>query len=103
MEKANKMNMEASNKVQKEIGDTLEEVNRYWVARAKSEVELMSDLFGKLTGAKSIPDATAVYQEWIGGRMQRFTDDSQKFAADCQKLTSTWTKLAGNGVLTGSS
>jgi len=103
MEKANKMNMEAANKVQKDIGDTLEEANRYWAARAKSEVELMTDLFGKLTGAKSIPEATAAYQEWAGGRMQRFADDSQKFVADCQKFASTWTRLAGNGGLPGSS
>jgi hypothetical protein len=86
-------NMEGLTKIQKEFGGAFEETSRYWSDRAKSEAEFASDLVAKLSGARSIPDATTVYQEWLGRRMERLAEDSQKFAADCQKLTTEWTKL----------
>ena len=95
-----KANVESLSAIQKEFGDTFEEANRHWLARAKSE--FASELVTKLASTQSIPDATAVYQEWMGRRMQRLADDSQKCAADCQKLANAWTKVAGNGNLRGS-
>ena len=86
-------NMESMARVQKEIGSAFEDTSRYWSDRAKSEAELASDLVAKLSGARSLPDATAVYQEWLGHRMERLAEDGQKFVADCQKLTTEWTKL----------
>lgn len=88
-------------KIQKELGDTFQEANRYWLVRAKSETDCVSDLVAKLPSARSIPDATSVYQEWMGHRMQRLCEDSQKFVADCQKLTSDWTNAISNGALKG--
>jgi hypothetical protein len=103
-----KANMQALTTIQKELGDTIEEANRHWLARAKSEAELASDLMAKLAHlmaklahTQSIPDATAVYQEWLGHRMQRLAEDGQKCVADCQKLASTWTRLATNQNLKG--
>ena len=98
-----KANMQALTTIQKELGDTIEEANRHWLARAKSEAELASDLIAKLAHTQSIPDATAVYQEWLGHRMQRLAEDGQKCVADCQKLASTWTRLATNQNLKGTS
>jgi hypothetical protein len=97
-----KANMESLTAIQKELGDTFEEANRHWLARAKSEAEFASELVTKLARTQSIPDATAVYQEWIGHRLQRLAEDGQKCAADCQKLASAWAKVAGNGDLKGS-
>ena len=97
-----KANVESLTAIQKEFGDTFEEANRHWLARAKSEADFASELVTKLASTQSIPDATAVYQEWMGRRMQRLADDSQKCAADCQKLANAWTKVAGNGNLKGS-
>jgi hypothetical protein len=97
-----KVNMESLTAIQKELGETFDEANRHWMARAKSEAEFASELVTKLARTQSIPDATAVYQEWMGHRMQRLADDSQKCAADCQKLASAWTKAMGSGDLKGS-
>ena len=97
-----KANMESLTAIQKELGDTFEEANRHWLERAKSEAESASELVSKLARTQSIPDATAVYQEWIGRRMRRLADDSQKCAADCQKLANAWTKVAGSSDLKGS-
>jgi hypothetical protein len=54
-----KANMQTLTAIQKELGDTIEEANRHWLARAKSEAELASDLMAKLAHTQSIPDATA--------------------------------------------
>ena len=97
-----KANVESLTAIQKEFSDTFEEANRHWLARAKSEAEFASELVTKLASTQSIPDATAIYQEWMGRRMQRLADDSKKCAADCQKLANAWTKVAGNGNLKGS-
>jgi hypothetical protein len=88
-----KTNMESMARVQKEIGSAFEDTNRYWSDRTKSEAEFASDLVAKLSGARSLPDATAVYQEWLGHRMERLAEDGQKFVGDCQKLTTEWMKL----------
>jgi hypothetical protein len=98
-----KANVEALTTTQKELSDTIEEANRHWMTRAKSEADFASALFAKLVHTESIPDATAVYQEWLGHRMQRLAEDGQKCVADCQKLASTWTRLAANHDLKGTS
>jgi hypothetical protein len=97
-----KANVQAVTKTQKELAGAFEETNRYWLTRAKSGADLASDLVAKLGAAQSLPDATAVYQEWLEQRMQRFAEDSQKFVDECQKLTSAWTNLASIGALKGS-
>jgi hypothetical protein len=66
-----KLGAENFAKIQKELNDFLEETNRHWIARAKSEAEFASELMTKLTNAQSIPDTAAVYQEWVTQRMQR--------------------------------
>ena len=92
-----KMNAENFSKVQKELGEIFEEANRHWMARAKSETDLASDLIAKLANTRSIPDVAAIYQEWVTQRMQRLAEDSQKFVSDSQKLVSAWTKAVSSG------
>ena len=67
-------NMEAVTRIQKEVGGAFEETTRYWSDRTKSEAELASDLVANLSGARSLPDATALYQEWLGHRMERLAE-----------------------------
>jgi hypothetical protein len=54
---------------QKELLDALERMNEYWFARAKSEAELVTSVANKLASARSMPDLTGVYQDWLGQRM----------------------------------
>ena len=88
--------------VQKELTDTLEAANRHWLERVKSETESASALMTKLRATRSVPDATAVYQDWFGQCMQRLAEDSRKGFTDGQKMISTWTKLVSNGWSNGS-
>jgi hypothetical protein len=94
-----KLGAENFAKIQKELNDFLEETNRHWIARANSEAEFASELMTKLTNARSIPDAAAVYQEWITQRMQRLAEDNQKILSDSQKFLTACTKLAAGGAV----
>jgi hypothetical protein len=81
----------------KEFLDALEQINEHWFARAKSEAEFANATANKLAAARSMPDMTIVYQDWIGQRMQRYVEDSNHILADVQKLVQTGTRLAQNG------
>ena len=83
--------------VQKELLDTLEEINEHWFARAKSEAEFAAAMANKLAAARSMPDLTTVYQAWFGQRMQRCVEDSNHVIADVQNLMRTGSRLAQNG------
>jgi len=82
---------------QKELLDTLEQINEHWLARAKSEAEFATTTANKLVSARSVPDVTSVYQDWFGQRMQRCVEDSNHVFADIQKLMRTGTRLVQNG------
>ncbi len=92
-----KLGAENFAKIQSALHHILEETNRHWIERAKSEAELASELMAKLANVRSVPDAATIYQEWATQRMQRLAEDTQKFFADSQKIASAWTKL-GSGV-----
>lgn len=82
---------------QKELLDTLEEINEHWFARAKSEAEFTTAMANKIAAARSMPDMATLYQDWFGQRMQRCVEDSNHAVADVQKLIRTGTRLAQNG------
>jgi hypothetical protein len=77
----------------RELSDIFEETNRYWSARAKSELEFAPELMAKLTNARSIPGRdsclsgmglptnAAAYR-----RQSTIFSDSQKFLTACTKL-----------------
>jgi hypothetical protein len=84
--------------IQKELLDTLEQINEHWFARAKSETEFATAMANKLAAVRSMPDMTNIYQDWFGQRMQRCVEDSNHVIADVQKLIWTGSRLAnGNG------
>jgi Phasin protein len=82
---------------QKDLLDALERMNEYWFARAKSEAELVTTVANKLASARSMPDLTSVYQDWLGQRMQRYVEDSNHVFDDVQKLLQSGTRVAHNG------
>lgn len=82
---------------QKELLDTLEQINEHWLDRARSEAEFASTITNKLVSARSVPDVTSVYQDWLGQRMQRCVEDGNRVFADIQKLMRTGTRLVQNG------
>jgi hypothetical protein len=84
---------------QKEPLDALEQMNAHWFARAKSEAEFATTMANKLASARSMPDMTSVYQDWLNQRMQRYVEDSNHVLGDVQKFFQTSAQMArtGNG------
>jgi Phasin protein len=62
--KAGQKQVEAISAMQADVFKELQEMGEYWTARAKSETDLASELLGKLTNARSIPETATAYQEW---------------------------------------
>jgi hypothetical protein len=82
---------------QRELLDSLEQMNAHWFARAKSEAEQASMLAGRLASARSMPDVTDVYRDWLSRRMQRYVDDTNHVLLDVQKFIETGTRMMQNG------
>jgi hypothetical protein len=86
-----------------EIIETFGEVSREWMARAKSETGLASELVDKLTAARSFAETTTAYGEWMARRMELCAEDGRRFWADTtQKFMEAGTRLLSNG-MTGAS
>jgi hypothetical protein len=98
-----KKQVDAVIEMQKEFVKSMEEANRAWAARVKAETDLAAEFSGKLTAARSIPEAAAIYQEWMGKRMELFAEDSQRFVADIQKFAASAARLLPKGWPGGSS
>jgi hypothetical protein len=84
--KLGKDQTEALTALQKELMQSYEEAGRAWTERVRSEMELWTELGKKLTSTRSVPEAVEIYKQSLTRRMQMATEDSQKFAADCQKI-----------------
>ena len=87
--KAGQKQADAVVDVQRDMSKLFEQAQKDWMARVELERTLASELAGKLTAAKSLPDVAQAYQEWWGNRIKAMTEDSQKFFADSQKFMAT--------------
>jgi phasin protein len=88
--------------MQKELLDTYEQASRAWLARARSEVDLWTELATKLAATRSMPEALGTYQECVTQRMQMAAEDGRQMSEGCQKLLQTFTRPLPNGWPTGS-
>ncbi len=88
--------------MQKELLDAYEQASRAWLARAKSEAELWSDLAAKLSASKTFPDALGAYQECVSQRMQMTAEDGRRLFDECQKITQKITQSFSGGWPSGS-
>jgi Phasin protein len=94
-----KQRLDALLAMQKELMETLQEVNRRWFDRLQSEMTLASEFAEKLSAVHSIPETATVYQEWASKRMEMAADDAKRLLADSQKLAETGMHLVSNGRL----
>ena len=83
--------------VQKELLDAYEQMNRAWLARVKSEVDLWSELATKLTASRSIPEAMTAYQEFVTERMQMAAEDGRRSYDDYQASEADWQRPSNRG------
>jgi hypothetical protein len=96
--KAGKGQAEALTALQKELMEAYEEAGRAWTERARTELELWSELGKKLTATQSMPEAVQIYQQSLTRRMQMASEDSQKLAADWQKLAQKFARTFSPGL-----
>jgi hypothetical protein len=89
--------VEAMAGIQKEFMKSFEEGSQLWAARVQAEAALATEFGGKLAAARSLPETTAILQEWMTRRMALLAEDSQRFAADMEKLMSAATRLMPPG------
>ena len=79
--------------MQKEFLHTVESANRDWLSRAQSEAKLASDFVGKLTAARSIPDANLACQECAARQFEMFAEDGRRLWTNSQKLVETGMRI----------
>lgn len=96
-----KMRVDEFVKVQKELLEKLQEMNRQWFGRLQSEVNVASEFASKLRTVRSIPDAAMVCQEWMSQRFDMMTDDGERLFADIQKFIEAGSRLMANGSRSG--
>ena len=93
-----KKQYEAAFAMQRELLDTLEQMNHAWFARAQSEIDLAAEFFGKVAETRSIPDVATACQECISKQLEMFSEDSRRMLADGEKLLRAGTRhLAESG------
>src|SRR5262245_44748528 len=92
-----KKQVEAMSDMQQELMSSIEQMNREWAARIKAETDLASEFVGKLSAARSVPDTTSIYQEWLSRRMEMFAEDSRRFVADSQKFMAATSRMLSGG------
>jgi Phasin protein len=88
--------------MQKELLDAYEQASRAWLARAKSEADLWSELATKLSASRTFPDALGAYQECVSQRMQLTAEDGRRLFDECQKITQKITQSLSGGWSSGS-
>jgi hypothetical protein len=83
--------------MQTEQFEKLQELSQSWFDRMESEATLASEFTSKLTAARSLPEAAAVYQEWATRHMEMAAEDGKRILADGQKLAETAVRWLSNG------
>jgi len=97
MTEMGKKNIEEFVNVQTELLNKLQEANRQWFDRAKSEADLASELASKLSAARSIPEAMAACQKWSTRRFEMMAEDGKHLMEDGQKLFEIGARLFSDG------
>jgi hypothetical protein len=87
----------STNPAGSEFFNTLQEMRRYWMARATAEIELSLKLSKKLTDAHSVPDAIAAYQEWLNEEMGARAEDTRLLMSSGQKFTDATSRFLSSG------
>jgi len=82
---------------QEELVKAFEDVGREIMSCATAEMERGLKLSKKLTGAQSVSDALAAYQEWLSEEMSARSEDARRFMTHGQKFMSAGTRAVSNG------
>jgi hypothetical protein len=93
-----KKQLEAFAETQKQFWETAGKMNQAWLDQSQSEAALVSEFLNKLAAARSVPDAMAVYQEFMSRQLQMVADSGRRIVDDCGSLVRAFPAArAGNG------
>jgi Phasin protein len=93
-----KKSMEEFAKAQSDLWTTMQDAQRHWFDRMRSEAKLASEFAHKVTNCRSIPDAVAACQEWTGRRFEMMVDDSKHLLTDSQKVMERGARFLSDGL-----
>jgi len=88
---------DAAVQTQNELMKTFEDVGREIMSCAAAEMERGLKLSKKLTGAQSVSDALAAYQEWLSEEMTARSEDARRFMTHGQNFMNAGTRAVSNG------
>jgi hypothetical protein len=91
-----KQNFDTFAAIQKQALDALAKANQEWIDCAKQEAKLTSTLAQKVTTAKSIPEATAAWQEWVSQQIDLISGQAKKAFDETQNFTKTYAQIVNN-------
>jgi Phasin protein len=92
-----KKRMDDIARAQETLFTKFQDVNRRWLERWQAEASLLSDFGAKLTAARSLPEATAAYQELTTKQLQMINEDAKQLMADGQTLAEAGARMFSNG------
>ena len=92
-----KQRVEDMIKLQAELFEYLQEMNRDWFARMQSEAVMASEFITKLAAARSFPETAAVCQEWTNRCTELLAQDGQRLFADTKKMMEAGARVLANG------
>jgi hypothetical protein len=88
--------------LQKDMFDTLAEMNQRWLGRTTAEANLASELGARLAAARSLPESAEACQQWMAQRVKMAAEDGQRLATDSQKFMQATARMFANGWSGGS-
>jgi hypothetical protein len=74
---------------QSELLEKIQKVNHDWLERMQLEATVASEFATRMTSARSVPEAAAVWQEWALRRMEMAAEDGKRLLANSQKFMET--------------
>jgi hypothetical protein len=87
----------AITELQKEFIDSLNGMTQAWAARVTAEVDLAAAFVETLATSRSMPDAAAACQSWMGKRMELIFEDGRRLAAENQKVMTATARFFASG------
>src|SRR5215813_4293227 len=90
-------NLETLGAIQKQFLDAATKANQSWMDYANKGAGLTSDLTKVVTNAKSMPEATAAFQDWTSKQIELITSQTRKVIEDTQHFTQACAQIVSNG------
>jgi hypothetical protein len=82
---------------QPELLEKIQKINRDWLERMQLEATVASEFATRMTEARSVPEAAAIWQEWASRRMEMAAEDGKRLLENSQQFMETSARMLSNG------